>query len=66
MVTTSIIIAACIYAAYNAVALAFFGVPESLSNTYYLYQGKCTRDSGTALTHDLFDLRGIYVELVEK
>lgn len=26
---------------------------------------KCTRDSGTALTHDLFDLRGIYVELVE-
>lgn len=27
---------------------------------------KCTRDSGTALTHDLFDLRGIYVELVER
>jgi hypothetical protein len=27
---------------------------------------KCTRDSGTALTHDLFDLRGIYVELIEK
>lgn len=25
---------------------------------------KCTRDSGTALTHDLFDLRGIYVELI--
>lgn len=24
---------------------------------------KCTRDSGTALTHDLFDLKGIYVEL---
>ena len=43
MVTTSIIIAACIYAAYNAVALAFFGVPESLSNTYYLYQAKCNK-----------------------
>ena len=27
---------------------------------------KCTRNSGTALTHDLFDLRGIYVELVER
>lgn len=27
---------------------------------------KCTRDSGTALTHDLFDLRGTYVELVER
>lgn len=26
---------------------------------------KCTRNSGTALTHDLFDLRGIYVEPVE-
>ena len=27
---------------------------------------KCTRNSGTALTHDLFDLRGMYVELIEK
>lgn len=27
---------------------------------------KCTRSSGTALTHDLFDLRGIYVELIER
>lgn len=27
---------------------------------------KCTRSSGTALTHDLYDLRGIYVELVER
>lgn len=25
---------------------------------------KCTRNSGTALTHDLYDLKGIYVELV--
>ncbi len=25
---------------------------------------KCIRSSGTALTHDLFDLKGIYVELV--
>ena len=43
MVTTSIIIATCIYVAYNAVALAFFGIPESLSNTYYLYQAKCNK-----------------------
>jgi hypothetical protein len=43
MITTSIIIAAVIYAVYNAVALAFFGVPESLSNTYYLYQAKCNK-----------------------
>lgn len=27
---------------------------------------KCTRNSGMALTHDLFDLRGIYVEMIEK
>lgn len=40
LVLISIIIATCIYAAYNAVALAMFGVPESLSNTYYLYQEK--------------------------
>lgn len=38
MVATSIIIAACIYALYNAMALAFFGVPRSLSDTYYLYE----------------------------
>lgn len=27
---------------------------------------KCTRSSGTALTHDLFDLRGMYVDLIEQ
>lgn len=27
---------------------------------------KCTMDSGTALTHDLFDLKGIYVEMIER
>lgn len=37
---TSIIIATSIYAVYNAVALAIFGVPESLSNTFYLYKEK--------------------------
>lgn len=26
----------------------------------------CTRNSGTALAHDLFDLRGHYVELIER
>lgn len=27
---------------------------------------KCTRDSGTALSHDLYDIRGLYVELIER
>ena len=26
---------------------------------------KCTRDSGTTLSHDLYDIRGLYVELVD-
>lgn len=38
LVTISIIIATTIFVAYNAVAIAFFGIPESLSNTYYLYK----------------------------
>ena len=42
---------------------------EIFADKYYtqydvLY--KCTRDSGVALTHDLFDLKGVYVEIVEK
>ena len=42
---------------------------EIFADKYYtqydvLY--KCTRDSGTALSHDLYDLKGIYVEIVEK
>lgn len=38
LITTSIIIAASVFVAYNAFALAFFGVPKSLSITYYLYK----------------------------
>lgn len=41
---------------------------EIYVDKYYTQFGvlyKCTRDSGTALTHDLFDLRGLYVELIE-
>lgn len=38
LVTISIIIATTIFVAYNAVAIAFFGIPESLSMTYYLYK----------------------------
>ena len=34
--------------------------------TQYDVLYKCTRSSGVALTHDLFDLRGMYVELIEK
>ena len=26
----------------------------------------CTRNSGTALSHDLYDIRGVYVELIEQ
>lgn len=40
LVTISIIIATVIFVAYNAVAITFFGIPESLSNTYYLYKEK--------------------------
>ena len=34
--------------------------------TQYDVLYKCTRDSGVALTHDLFNLRGLYVELIER
>ena len=40
LITILIIIATFIYVAYNAIAAAIFGVPESLSNTYYLYKEK--------------------------
>ena len=40
LTTISIIVATAIYVAYNAFFLAIFGVPESLSNTYYLYKEK--------------------------
>jgi hypothetical protein len=40
LTTISIIVATCIYVAYNAISLAFFGIPESLSNTYYLWKEK--------------------------
>lgn len=38
LVTISIIIATTMFVAYNAAAIAFFGIPESLSMTYYLYK----------------------------
>lgn len=40
LTTISIIVATCIYVAYNAICLALFGIPESLSNTYYLWKEK--------------------------
>jgi hypothetical protein len=42
---------------------------EIFADKYYIQYDvlyKCTRDSGTALSHDLYDLKGIYVEIVEK
>ena len=40
LTTISIIIATAIYAAYNAISLTLFDIPESLSNTYYLWKEK--------------------------
>lgn len=43
LTTISIIVATCIYAAYNAISLALFGIPESLSNTYYLWKERSNK-----------------------
>lgn len=43
LVTISIIVATVIFVAYNAVSLANFGVPDSLSMTYYLWKEKCNK-----------------------
>lgn len=40
LLTTSIMIAAIIYVAYNVAALTLFGIPHSLSMTYYLWNEK--------------------------
>ena len=40
LTTISIIAATAIYIAYNAICLALFSIPESLSNTYYLWREK--------------------------
>ena len=43
LTTISIIIATIIYVAYNAISLANFGVPDSLSMTYYLWKEKSNK-----------------------
>ena len=40
LVLISLIIAASIYLLYNTVAIGIFGIPPSLSETYYLYKNK--------------------------
>ena len=40
LTTISIIAATAIYLAYNAICVALFSIPESLSNTYYLWREK--------------------------
>lgn len=40
LLTISIIIAAIIFILYNGIALGIFGIPDSLSQTYYLYKDK--------------------------
>lgn len=41
-------------------------IEEGKYYTQYNVLYKCTRSSGTALAHDLYDLRGHYVELIER
>ena len=43
LTTISIIVATVIFVAYDAICLALFGIPESLSNTYYLYKEKSNK-----------------------
>jgi hypothetical protein len=43
LTTISIIVATAIYVAYNAISLALFGIPESLSNTYYLWKERSNK-----------------------
>lgn len=45
---------------YNPPMEIFEGKYYTQYNVLY----KCTRDSGTALSHDLHALKGIYVEIV--
>ena len=40
LTTISIIAATAIYLAYNAISLALFGIPKSLSDTYYLWKAR--------------------------
>lgn len=40
LILISIIAATAIYLAYNAICLTLFAIPESLSNTYYLWKEK--------------------------
>lgn len=40
LITISIIAATAIYLAYNAICLALFGIPKSLSDTYYLWKAR--------------------------
>lgn len=40
LITISIIAATAIYLAYNTICLALFGIPKSLSDTYYLWKAR--------------------------
>lgn len=43
LITILIIAATAIYIAYNAICLALFSIPESLSNTYYLWKERSNK-----------------------
>lgn len=40
MILTFVLISLAIFLSYNIAALSIFGIPSSLSNTYYLYEAK--------------------------
>ena len=42
------LISLCIFVSYNGVAIKKFGIPSSLSNTYYLYEGKKKKGGAAA------------------
>lgn len=41
LITISIILGCFIFVLYNIITLSFFGVPQSLSMSYYLFKDKC-------------------------
>ena len=59
--TTSLILVLCaitIFIVYNSVAIAKFGIPKSLSDTFYYYQG-IKKGLGYIFTAMMFSMAGL-------
>lgn len=54
-------IAIGIFVIYNAIAIGLFGVPSSLSNTFYLWQDKLGKNAGWIFTAMLWTVCGLLV-----